>query len=159
MNCAICNKSSDLFSLRFEDGEVEEPYTSHVCGKCWEHISAIATRAMRAEMVLLNQRIEKLEQSAQQGVPRDRGVMMVILCKKEKIEIPVQLFNDLIEASDWVATFYNMFINGETAKNCYDRNAVDYLASEAKCINTRARDMLAAQQGVPRDQATSDVGY
>ena len=50
--CAICGRANDLFTLEFtaEENDNDDPYTSHVCGRCWDHIAAIARRALRYEL-------------------------------------------------------------------------------------------------------------
>jgi hypothetical protein len=64
----------------------------------------------------------------------------------QKIEVEVDLLNDLVEAAGWVSTFYNMFCNGETSENCGDFNSVQYLASEAQLIEDRGKACIEAAQ-------------
>lgn len=61
--CAICKKSTDLSKLTFEPDETDanESFASYVCGRCWEHIAAIALRGMAEQLSKLEQRIIELE--------------------------------------------------------------------------------------------------
>jgi len=51
-SCKICGKSNDIFTLEFEAQETDagEKWQTHVCGLCWEIISAIAVRAVMGQL-------------------------------------------------------------------------------------------------------------
>jgi len=53
INCKICNRVTDLFSVEIED-DGGEKYTLKVCGTCWDIIAKVAEKA-------LNERLEKIE--------------------------------------------------------------------------------------------------
>lgn len=61
-NCAICEKTHDLFELKIPETEEYPSITRYVCAKCWETIARISELASEQTIMKLALKIKNLEE-------------------------------------------------------------------------------------------------